>query len=91
MKNFESMMASAAIYAQTAKWQAQRKWNEFCESENGMTTIEIVLLIAVAIVAVGLLSGYLNGAITEIFKNLKGFINGSGGKSPDSGPGSLPG
>lgn len=58
-----------------------RAWlniRSFLKSEKGMTTVEIVLLIAVAVVVIGLLSGFLQDAVKQVFEQVTNFIGGGG-------------
>lgn len=74
MKNVQKMMDRAVICTKSRVHCAAESFQDFLKSEDGLTVVEIVLLIAVVIIAVGLLSGYMQGAIKQIFSSLNKFI-----------------
>lgn len=86
MMNMNKMVARAAIRCMASVNKMKNAAQDFLSSEKGMTIVEIVLLIAVAVVLVGALSAYMMGALDSVFDILNGFIGGANSASITQGP-----
>lgn len=89
-------MAKAMLAIQKTYWNAKNKINTLKNEECGMETLEVVILIVIAVILASLVLNFLTGTdgnpgiIQQIFSNLTAKLGDLFGKTSDSSVPTIP-